>query len=182
MKQKELFIAFFKSSVLGFGGGPAAIPLIKKEVVDTYELMSEEEFYETMAIGNTLPGPIITKLAGYIGYRVGGVLGLLNATFASVMPSVVMIILLFKVLNNYKEVGFVQGMTNGVIPIIAVMMLGVFIDLMKKTKKLLGLLKGAIIIAVAALCILVFNIHPGIVVGITIVLALFLPVQKGVKQ
>lgn len=182
MKQREIFLAFFKSSILGFGGGPAAIPLIKKEVVHTYELMSEEEFYETMAIGNTLPGPIITKLAGYIGYRVGGLWGLLNATIASVVPSVVMMVLLFKILNNYKEVGFVQGMTNGVIPIIAVMMLGVFIDLMKKTKKSLGIVRGAFILAIAAVCMLVFNIHSGIVVGITIVLAIFLPVSRGDKE
>lgn len=181
MKQQQIFMAFFKSSILGFGGGPAAIPLIKKEVVETYSLMSEEEFYETMAIGNTLPGPIITKLAGYIGYRVGGIWGLLNATLASVLPSVVMMVLLFKVLNNYKDIDFVQGMTNGVIPIIAVMMLGVFIDLMKKTKKSLGWLKGASILILAAIAIFVFNIHSGIVVGVTLALALFLPVKKGEK-
>lgn len=182
MKQKQLFIAFLRSSLFSFGGGPVAIPLIKKEVVENYNLMSEEEFIETMAIGNTLPGPIITKLAGYIGYKVGGIWGLLNATIASVMPSVLMMALLFQLLYNYRDVDFIQGMTYGVIPIVAVMMLGVFIDLMKNTRKTLGWIKGGGILLVAIISLIVFEIHPGIVVAVTLLLALFLPVKKEGKR
>lgn len=182
MKQKQLFIAFLRSSLFSFGGGPAAIPLIKKEVVENFKLMSEEEFYETMAIGNTLPGPIITKLAGYIGYKVGGIWGLLNATLASVVPSVLMMALLFKLLYIYRDLDFIQGMTYGVIPIVAIMMLGVFIDLMKNTRKSLGWIKGGGIIVVATLALVVLEIHPGIVVAITLLLALFLPVKKEGKR
>lgn len=178
MKQKQLFIAFLRSSLFSFGGGPAAIPLIKKEVVENYNLMTEEEFIETMAIGNTLPGPIITKLAGYIGYKVGGVWGLLNATVASVMPSVLMMILLFKLLYTYQDIDFIQGMTYGIIPIVAIMMLGVFIDLMKNTRKSLGWIKGGSILIIAMIALVFLEIHPGIVVAVTLLLALFLPVKK----
>lgn len=181
MKQRQIFVAFLRSGILGFGGGPAGIPLIKKEVVERYHLMTEDEFYETMAIGNTLPGPIVTKLAGYIGYKVGGIWGMLNATFAAVIPSVIMIIVLFKVLFGLGNTDVVQGMTNGVLPIIAVLMLGVFIDLMKKTKKSFGWLKGLSILAIAMIAIVIMKIHPGIVVGIAILLAFVLPVKKGGK-
>lgn len=56
--------------MLGYGGGPGSIPLIHKEVVDKYEWMSDEDFGDLLALANTLPGPIATKLAGYIGHRV----------------------------------------------------------------------------------------------------------------
>ncbi|CAG7651833.1 hypothetical protein PAESOLCIP111_06400 [Paenibacillus solanacearum] len=182
MKQKQIFIAFLRSGLLGFGGGPAGIPLIKKEVVDTFKMLTEDEFYEIMAIGNTLPGPIITKLAGYIGYRVGGVLGLLNAILASILPSILMMLVLFKLLFKFKYVPFVAGMTNGVLPIIGVMMLIVFLDLMKKTKKSLGWLKGGILLVATVVCIFALHIHPGFVVGVTLLLALFLPVKKGERS
>ena len=71
-KQLDIFIAFFRSGILGFGGGPASIPLVHKEVVGNFGWMTDDEFADVLSIGNTLPGPIATKMAGYIGYRVGG--------------------------------------------------------------------------------------------------------------
>jgi len=69
--QGDLFMAFCRVGLLGFGGGPSAIPLFHQEVVRKYGWMDEEEFGDTLALANTLPGPIATKLAGYIGYKVG---------------------------------------------------------------------------------------------------------------
>ena len=54
----DLFIAFFRSGIFGFGGGPSAIPLVHKEVVGTYKWMDDEQFSNILALGNTLPGPI----------------------------------------------------------------------------------------------------------------------------
>ncbi|MGM9951557.1 MAG: chromate transporter, partial [Lysinibacillus sp.] len=42
-KQLDIFIAFFRSGILGFGGGPAAIPLVHKEVVGNYGWMTDDE-------------------------------------------------------------------------------------------------------------------------------------------
>lgn len=71
----QLFMAFFVSNILGYGGGPASIPLIQKEVVDRYHWLTVKEFSEMLAIGNALPGPIATKMAGFIGYQQAGILG-----------------------------------------------------------------------------------------------------------
>ena len=70
----HLFLAFFIPGLIGFGGGPAAIPLIQKEVVDHYQMMTLTEYSSVIAIGNIFPGPIVTKLAGYIGYELAGIL------------------------------------------------------------------------------------------------------------
>lgn len=67
----HIFWAFFLPGILGYGGGPASIPLVEKEVVDRYGWVTENEFSEMLAMGNALPGPIATKMAGYIGFQEG---------------------------------------------------------------------------------------------------------------
>ena len=42
--QLNIFIAFFRSGMLGFGGGPSSIPLVHKEVVGTFKWMDDQQF------------------------------------------------------------------------------------------------------------------------------------------
>ncbi|WP_245669249.1 chromate transporter [Caryophanon tenue] len=177
---KELAMGFFRAGILGFGGGPTAIPLMKKEVVDNYGFMDSDEFAKQIAIGNTLPGPIATKLAGSIGFQVAGWLGMLNAIFASMLPSAILMIVLLGTLAKYREVGWVNGMTNGVVPIVGVMMAVLTWEFFTKANKQLGL-KLAIPLLIASIVAMeVLGIHPGIVIAILLFLAFALPV-KGAK-
>lgn len=180
-KHKQIFVAFFRSGILGFGGGPSAIPLMHKEVVKTYELMSDKDFSDMLAIANTLPGPIISKMAGYIGYRVDGVFGMFNALIAAILPTAIAMILLLTVLSNYKNVAFIEGMTNGVVPIVGVMMLVLTMDFLKKGHKALGLWRNILFLGVAAVTIVWFGVHPAILITIVLVLALVLPVKEASK-
>ena len=177
-KQKDIFIAFFRSGILGFGGGPSTIPLVKKEVVDIYKMMNDEEFSDVLSIGNTLPGPIATKMAGYIGYRVGGWLGLMNALIATVLPTVVLMIVLLVSLNEIKDFDFVKGMTRGVVPIVAVMLGVLTWEFLTKSKKTLGWKIGSIVLIASFIAIILLGVHPGIVIAVLLVLALSLPIKK----
>ncbi|MFC2947333.1 chromate transporter [Virgibacillus sediminis] len=118
----EIFLAFFIPGILGYGGGPASIPLVENEVVRRYEWMTVQEFSEVLALGNSLPGPIATKMAGYIGYEVGGVLGSLVGVFATVAPSLIIMILLLSVLLKYKDSPKVKRLTLFVQPVIAILL------------------------------------------------------------
>ena len=60
----HLFLAFFIPGILGYGGGPASIPLVEHEVVGNYEWMSTQEFSEVVAIGKSLPCPLAARAAG----------------------------------------------------------------------------------------------------------------------
>lgn len=62
-----LFWAFFLSNLLGYGGGPASIPLNYEEIVNHFHWMTNEGFSNMLALANALPGPIATKIAAYVG-------------------------------------------------------------------------------------------------------------------
>jgi len=118
----EIFLAFFIPGILGYGGGPSSIPLIENEVVDRYGWMNVNEFSEVLALGNALPGPIATKMAGYIGYQQGGVLGSFIGVFATVAPSLILMIVLLGFLYKYKDSPKVKRMTTFIRPAIAVLL------------------------------------------------------------
>jgi chromate transporter len=180
--QIQIFIAFFRVGLLGFGGGPSSIPLVYKEVVDTYKWMDDGQFSDILALGNTLPGPIITKMAGYIGYRVGGIIGMIVALIASVIPTILLMLILLTSFNQFKDNPRVQGMTNAVVPIVGVMMAVLTWNFLKKAKDGLGWKIGFTLFAISFILMEILNIHPGLVVGMLLVLALVLPVHKKETQ
>ncbi len=118
----QIFLAFFIPGILGYGGGPASIPLVENEVVDNYEWLTTSEFSEMLAMGNALPGPIATKMAGYIGFQQAGALGAIVGVFATVAPSLILMITLLGLLMKYKESPRVKRMTTYIRPVIAVLL------------------------------------------------------------
>ncbi|ULT54776.1 chromate transporter [Neobacillus drentensis] len=176
--QRNLFIAFFRSGLLGFGGGPSAIPLVHKEVVGTFKWMNDQEFSDILALANTLPGPIATKMAGYIGYRLGGTMGMINAILATVLPTILMMLVLLTSFNQFKNNPRVQGMTGAVVPIVGVMMGTLTWEFLKKSKNGWGWKKGFLLLAGSFIVMEIFHVHPGIVVGVLLIAALVIPDKK----
>ncbi|MHB8076359.1 chromate transporter [Desulfosporosinus fructosivorans] len=117
----DLLIAFARASNLGFGGGPAVVPLIKIEVVERYHWLTNTEFTDALAVGNALPGPIATKLAGYIGYQQAGWLGAIVANIGVILPTVLAVILLANFLMKYSNSPALKGMLRGVRPVVVVL-------------------------------------------------------------
>lgn len=172
MKQVNISLAFFRSGMLGYGGGPSSIPLVHKEVVETYKWMDDDEFADVLALANTLPGPINTKMAGYIGYRVGGYLGMFNAILSSITPTIILMIVLLTSLSSFKSLPWVAGMTKAVVPVVGVMMATLTWDFYKKSKDTLGFLNSGLIIIASIVLMEILHVHPGILIFTILVFAL----------
>lgn len=177
----NLMIAFFRSGILGFGGGPSAIPLVHQEVVKKYKWMDEEEFSDTLALANTMPGPIATKMAGYIGYRVGGIIGCIVALLATVAPTALMMIFLLQLLQAFKDIPWVQHMSASVVPVVAVMLGVMTWDFINKSGTSLGWKKAIVFLAGSLIIMELLNIHPGILILVMIGLA-FIPSRKRERE
>ena len=171
----QLFMAFFIPSILGYGGGPASIPLIEKEVVDRYHWLTVNQFSEILAIGNALPGPIATKMAGYIGFQEGGLLGVVTALFATVAPSLILMVLFLGLIYKYKDSPHVQKMTQYIRPAIAVLLGIMTFDFFFNSYQGSGVLVTLFLIVASFLLLEKWKIHPAfVIIGSLIFGAVFL--------
>lgn len=161
----QLFLAFFIPNIIGYGGGPAIIPLIEAEVVGTHGWMSAQEFAETLGLGNALPSPIATKMAGYVGYEVAGLGGALVALFATVVPSLVLMLGALGLLYRHRDSPRVKRMSQWVRPVIAVMMASMVLRFFNEGLAGAGLVHTLLIAFVAAISLLHLKTHPALVVA-----------------
>ncbi|MFD2924839.1 chromate transporter [Halobacillus naozhouensis] len=162
---KDLTIGFARTGVTGYGGGPSTIPLIEYEAVKKYKWMTEGEFIQTLALANTLPGPIATKMAAYIGYKVKGNTGAIVAIIAHILPSLVGMLVMLGVLYSYRSSPIVSGMVQGVTPIIAILLMGMAYKFADKSRKGMGSPIMLLLMGVSLVVLQVLNLHPGIMIG-----------------
>jgi len=157
-------MAFFRSGLLCFGGGPASIPFVHREAVERYKWFNNEEFAEIVAIGNTLPGPINTKMAGYIGYKVGGIAGLSIALIGAVLPTAFLMVILLATISRFAHEPWARGMTRAMVPVVGVMLSVVCWQFLVIAAKGLGWpVTVAHVVIVGALIFIVP--HPAIILG-----------------
>ncbi|MBG9943237.1 chromate transporter [Brevibacillus formosus] len=165
----QLFLAFFRIGIFGFGGGPTMVPLFYTECVKKYKWVTDEDFSDNLALGNALPGPIATKLAAFIGYRVKGWKGALVANIAVVMPIVLVMIGLLQVIYQWKDAPGVYGMIQAIGPVIAVMTGVLTWEFLSKGWKGASSKTGvSLSLALSLLALHFLDWHPGIVVGIAL--------------
>ncbi|MFF0830042.1 chromate transporter [Brevibacillus sp. NPDC003359] len=165
----QLFLAFFRIGIFGFGGGPTMVPLFYTECVKKYKWVTDEDFSDNLALGNALPGPIATKLAAFIGYRVKGWKGALVANIAVVMPIVFVMIGLLQVIYQWKDAPGVYGMIQAIGPVIAVMTGVLTWEFLSKGWQGASSKAGvSLSLALSLVALLFLDWHPGIVVGIAL--------------
>ena len=121
----RLFWTFFLIGLFGFGGGYAMISMIQGEIVTHYHWLTMGEFTDIVAISQSTPGPIGINSATYVGYtsiinagysHAWGVLGSFVASFAVVLPSFVLMILISKFLLKYYTHPAVENTFAGLRP------------------------------------------------------------------
>lgn len=160
----QLFIAFFIPGIVGYGGGPPSIPLIQNEVVNRYGWMTTQDFGELVALANALPGPIATKLAGQIGYEVAGIPGAAIALFATVAPTVFLMIILLKILLKFKDSPKIKLLTKLIKPTIAILLGLLAYDFFATSWDGAGAIQTIILIVASLLLLEKFKVHPAFVI------------------
>ena len=150
--------------MLGYGGGPSSIPLVHKEVVEKYKWLDDDEFADVLALDNSLPGPIATKMAGYIGFQQGGVLGAFVGVFATVAPSLILMILLLSLLTKFKNSPKVKKMTALIRPTIAILLGVMAFQFFTTSYEGAGLYQTTFLIGASYVLMERMKVHPAFVI------------------
>ena len=128
----QLFAAFCRIGALTFGGGYAMIPLLEREIVDRHHWATEEELMDYYAVGQCTPGIIAVNVATFVGYKIAGNLGGVIATLGVVTPSLLIIMLIASVLQNFADVPAVKSAFAGIRVCVCVLIFNAVLKLWKK--------------------------------------------------
>lgn len=134
-KYLVLVWTFFKLGLFTFGGGYAMIALMEKMIVEKLKYISAEEMTDIVAVSESTPGPLAINGATFIGYKVGGILGSLVATFFVVLPSFLIIYIISFFLEAFLALEYVNYAFLGINIAVSFLILEAGISMFKKAKK-----------------------------------------------
>lgn len=111
-----LFLEFFQTGLFAVGGGYATLPFIQKMMERYPDWFGTLRLADITAISEATPGPVGVNAATFAGYTAGGVLGALTATFALVLPSFIIVSLVARALEKYRQSRLVTELFSALRP------------------------------------------------------------------
>jgi chromate transporter len=107
---------FFKVGAFTFGNGLPILAIVEDQVVRQFRWLTAQEFIDGLALGQLTPGPIITPLAAFVGYRVAGVAGAAMSAAAIFLPSFVLVLAVLPFFERLRKIGWIGAALKGLSP------------------------------------------------------------------
>ena len=104
----QLILSFFNIGLFSFGGGYATLPFLY-QISEQYHWYSIDDLSNMIAVSSITPGPIGINMATFAGFKTAGILGALISTCAIVLPSLIFVIIISKILKNFRENNFIKS-------------------------------------------------------------------------
>ena len=104
----SLFYEFFKAGLFAVGGGLATIPFMKEISLKT-GWFTLSQLTDMIAVTESTPGPMGVNCATYVGYETAGILGGIIATLGLIAPSIIIIIIISKILEKFRNNKYVDA-------------------------------------------------------------------------
>ena len=180
-----LFYEFFKIGLFAIGGGTATIPFLYELAESDYGWFTPTQLTDMIAISESTPGPVGINMATFAGYNagfgelgfLGGVLGGAVATVGLILPSLIIILIIAKFLQSFKDNKIVKNTFYGIRPCVAALVAFAVFGIFKITIFTVDKLNIPVLIIIAVAFSLMFikqlkKLHPviwilaGAVIGI----------------
>ena len=172
----NLFLSTLYLSAFTFGGGYVIVTLMKNKFVDECHWIEEDEMLDLVAIAQSAPGAIAVNGAIVVGYKLAGIIGVLVATAATVIPPFIIISVISAFYILFRENRFISyildGMQAGVGAVIASVSIQMGFDIVKANRI------SSIIMATVFVLSLYFKIN----IIYIILLCIFIGVIKTLVQ
>jgi chromate transporter len=148
----ELFVAFARMSVAGFGG---VLPFARRGIVEKHRWMTADEFNETFALCHFLPGPNIVNFTMVFGSRFRGLPGGIAAFLGLLGPPVVIMVILAALYQHFGQVDALRRILAGVSSAAVGLLIATVVRMMMpliKRRDLIGLvILAAVLVAIGLL-------------------------------
>lgn len=149
---KEIALVFLKLGTFSFGGPAAHIALMDEEIVKKRNWVTREKFMDLLGATNLIPGPNSTELAIHLGFERGGLLGLLIAGTAFIVPAMAIVFVFAVLYYNYGGLPEVSGVLYGIKPVIMAIIVQALYRLGRSViKSKLTVIVGAAVVALSFL-------------------------------
>ncbi|MBN2206855.1 MAG: chromate transporter [Candidatus Aminicenantes bacterium] len=124
----KIFVLFSRVALFSWGGGPASLALMQREVTAAGWATSAE-FADAVATGNALPGPIAPQVSAFVGYKLAGVPGAVAAVTGTVLPTTLLMLLMVVYFFGVKDSPTVKAMLKAVRPVVVGLLLWTAYDM-----------------------------------------------------
>jgi len=135
----DIFVLFTRVAMFSWGGGPASLALMQREVTHAFWLptgatekqvwVSSTEFADAVAVGNALPGPIAPQVSAYVGYKLAGTPGAIAAASGTVIPATTLMLIMVAFFFGIKDSPTVKAMLQAVRPLVVGLLLWTAYDM-----------------------------------------------------
>lgn len=130
----QLFTTFFKIGAFTLGGGYAMLSMVEKAVVDKKQWIPADEFWDMIAVIQSLPGVFAVNTALYVGHKINGTKGAFAAMLGAIIPSITIILLLATVFREYRDLPMVERIFKGIRPCVVALILAPSLRMIKSAK------------------------------------------------
>ncbi len=133
VKLAELFKIFFQIGAFTLGGGYAMLSMVEISIVEKKRYLTKDEFWDLIAVVQTLPGVFAVNTALYVGYKLRGKSGAFCSAVGAALPSFMAIILIAIFFKEIKDNQVVESAFRGIRPCVVALILVPAVKLMKQT-------------------------------------------------
>ena len=123
-----------KIGAFTLGGGYAMLSMVEKAVVDQKKWIASDEFWDMIAIIQSLPGVFAVNTALYVGQKVAGRKGAFASMLGAILPSIVIILLLATVFREFRDNPIVERIFKGIRPCVVALILAPSLRMIKSAK------------------------------------------------
>lgn len=135
----KLFLEFFHIGLFSFGGGYATLPFLY-HIVDVQKWYTAKQLSDMIAVSSITPGPLGVNVATFSGFMTSGVLGAFVATTSVILPSLIIVIIISKLLKQFKHNKYVQSVIYTLKPAGCGLLAAVGVDMFVNNINLFGMI------------------------------------------
>lgn len=134
----QLFFEFFHIGLLSFGGGYATLPFLY-HIAEFKHWYTAKQLTDMIAVSSITPGPVGINVATFAGFKTAGILGSLVATTSIVLPSFILVLIISRLLEQFKQNKYVRSIIYTLKPTGCALLAAVGVDMFVNNTNVLGM-------------------------------------------